>query len=238
VRKDKPSQTDPVHPAETDQPTAPGATPRQPASGGETPQAPDTAGRGAASEQPAAAQPAGQTVAAAAKGQEEPSPLESLRAELHAANDRALRMQAELDNYRKRAARELQEERRYANLPLMRDLVPVLDNLDRAIGAAEKQPDGASLLEGVKLVARQFEEVLGRHHCVRIQAHNEPFDPHLHEAVSQQPSDEHPAGTVLLVTQAGYQLHDRVVRPSQVIVSGEDKSGGKRKAEEKKKESQ
>lgn len=234
MRKNKPSQTDRANPAEAAQPTTRGATPQQPASEGKMPQAPEAPGAAATLGEPAADQAAGQLAAAAEKGQEEVSPLESLRAELQEAKVRALRMQAELENYRKRAARELQEERRYANLPLMRDLVPVLDNLDRAIEAAEKQHDVGGLLEGVKLVARQFEEVLQRHYCVRIQALNEPFDPHLHQAILQQSSDEHPVGTVLLVTQAGYQLHDRVVRPSQVIVSGENKSGERRNEEEKK----
>lgn len=154
--------------------------------------------------------------------EEEACSADSLQAELQEAKDRALRIQAELENYRKRAAREMQDERRYANLPLMRDLLPVLDNMDRAIEAAEKTHDTADLLEGIKMVAQQFAEVLERHDCVRIPALNEPFDPHLHEAVSQRPSDEHPVGTVVIETQSGFQLHDRVVRPSQVIVSSAD----------------
>ena len=167
--------------------------------------------------------------------QQQSDPLESLRTELNEAQDRALRMQAELENYRKRAAREMQEQRRYAQLPLMRDLLPVLDNMDRAIEAAEKTHDTADLLEGVKMVARQLAEVLERHHCVRIRALGEPFDPHLHEAILQQPSDEHPGGTVMQVTQTGFLLHDRVVRPSQVIVSGANELGeaGQEDAEEK-----
>lgn len=238
MRKNRPSQTDRANTAEADQPTTRGETLQQPASEGERPQAPEAPGGAATLGESAADQSTGQPAAAAEKGREEVSPLESLRAELQEAKDRTLRVQAELENYRKRAARELQEDRRYANLPLMRDLVPVLDNLDRAIEAAEKQHDVGGLLEGVKLVARQFEEVLQRHYCIRIQALNEPFDPHLHQAILQQSSDEHPVGTVLLVTQAGYQLHDRVVRPSQVIVSGENKSGEERKAKaEEKKES-
>ena len=147
--------------------------------------------------------------------------LAQLRAELADAKDRVLRSQAELENYRKRVARQSADERRYANLPMMRDLLPVLDNMQRAIDSAEQTDDAAGLLEGVKMVAQQFEGALSRHHCVQIEALNEPFDPHRHEAVSQQPSGEHPANTVLLVTQTGFQLHDRVVRPSQVIVSTE-----------------
>ena len=133
--------------------------------------------------------------------------------------DRELRSQAELDNYRKRAARELDERLRYANMALLRDLLPVVDNVDRAIDAAEKNADAAALLEGFKMVHKQLGDALARHHCRPIDALNEPFDPHKHHAVMQQPSAEHPANTVLMVTQNGYELHDRVVRPSQVIVS-------------------
>ena len=146
-------------------------------------------------------------------------PQQKLRAELAVAKDRELRAHAELDNSRKRAARELDEQRRYANLSLLRDLLPVLDNVDRAIEAADKNADPAALLEGFKMVSQQLGEVLKQHHCTRIEALHAPFDPNVHHAVMQQPSDEHPANTVLMVTQNGYQLHDRVVRPSQVIVS-------------------
>ncbi len=144
---------------------------------------------------------------------------ETLRGDVQQAEDRALRSQAELENFRKRVARERNEDLRYANLPLMRDLLPVLDNMNRAIEAAEKTHDTADLLQGVKIVAQQFQRVLEQYGCVQIEALGKPFDPNLHESISQQPSDEHPAGTVVLVTQTGFQLHDRVVRPSQVIVS-------------------
>jgi molecular chaperone GrpE len=145
--------------------------------------------------------------------------VERLQAELAAAKDRELRVHAELDNFRKRAARELDERLRYANLPLLRDLLPVIDNIERAIEAAEKSADASALLEGFKMVDQQLGDVLKRHHCTRIEALHAPFDPNVHHAVMQQPSEEHPANTVLMVTQNGYQLHDRVVRPSQVIVS-------------------
>jgi len=145
--------------------------------------------------------------------------LEQLRSDLEAAKDRVLRSQAELENYRKRAAREIDENRRYAELPLIRDLLPALDNIERAIAAAENSQEVAVLLDGIKLVARQLEEVFDRHHCKRIGALHLPFDPHLHHAISQQSTSEFPPNTVVLVAQPGFQLHDRVVRPSQVIVS-------------------
>jgi molecular chaperone GrpE len=151
--------------------------------------------------------------------------LALLRAELEEAKDRGLRSRAELENYKKRAARQIEEERRYANLPLMRDLLPVLDNVGRAIESAEKNQDAAGLLDGVKMVARQFHDVFRRHDCREIEALDKPFDPHLHQAVSQQPSDEYPPNTVVNVLNSGFQLHDRVVRPSQVIVSTAKEEG-------------
>jgi len=151
--------------------------------------------------------------------------LSDLRGELEEVKDRSLRAQAELENYRKRAARQMEEERRYASLPLLADLLPVWDNTVRAIEAAEKTPDVAKLLEGFKIVAGQLERVLAAHHCTRIQALHEPFDPHRHQAISQQPSAEYPPNTVLLVAQEGFLFHDRVVRPSQVIVASAPPAG-------------
>jgi molecular chaperone GrpE len=168
--------------------------------------------------QAAGAELAAETVEtqAAAAGEDT---LAQLQGELQAAKDRELRVHAELDNYRKRAARELEDRSRYANMGLLRDLLPVLDNVERAIQAAENNADAAAILDGFRLVQQQLEDALGRHHCTRIEALHQPFDPHVHHAVMQQPSEEFPANTVLMVTQNGYQLHDRVVRPSQVIVS-------------------
>lgn len=144
---------------------------------------------------------------------------ERLQAELAEADNRVLRAQAELENFRKRVYRQMDEERKYADLPLLRDLLPVIDNLERAIEAAEQNENSSSLLEGVKMVAQQFSAVLEQHHCKRIDAKGETFDPHLHEALAKQPSEECPAGCVVDVMQVGYELHDRVVRPSQVFVS-------------------
>jgi molecular chaperone GrpE len=148
--------------------------------------------------------------------------IAKLRADLAAAQDLQLRALAELDNYRKRAAREMQEQLRYAQLPLMRDVLPVLDNIQRAIDAAEKTHDTAALLDGITLVAQQLRDVLKRHHCTPIEALHAPFDPHVHEAILQQPSAELPPNTVVQEVRPGYRLFDRVVRPSQVIVSTKD----------------
>jgi len=144
---------------------------------------------------------------------------QAVAAELAAANDRALRLQAEMQNLRNRTSREIADERRYATLPVMRELLPVIDNIDRAIEAAQKAGEPENLLEGFRLVRQQLVTILDHHHCERIEADGQPFDPHFHEAILQQPSPDVPAGNVSLVTQTGYRMHDRVVRPAQVIVS-------------------
>ncbi|HTU25281.1 MAG TPA: nucleotide exchange factor GrpE [Pirellulales bacterium] len=154
--------------------------------------------------------------------------LEQLRGDLREATDRVLRAQADLENYRKRARRELEDERRYANLPLLRDLLPVVDNIQRAIAAAEKSSDSGGLLDGIRMVASSLETTLARHHCKRIEALNQPFDPAFHEAIAQQPSASVPPHTVVAVAQEGYVLYDRVVRPSQVVVSTVPASDGAR----------
>ena len=145
--------------------------------------------------------------------------LEQLRRQAAEAQDRYLRGQAELDNTRKRLRREMDDERRYAELSLLADLLPVIDNINRAVEAAEKNADAASLLSGFKMVGQQLDRVLEKHHVKLIEAEGQPFDPAVHEAIMQRPSENHPPGTVIGVGQVGYKLHDRVVRPAQVIVS-------------------
>lgn len=139
--------------------------------------------------------------------------------ELAEARQRALRLQAELENYRKRTQRIMDEERKYCGLPLMRDLLEVVDNLERATSAADQDAANAGLLEGVKIVANQFKAVLRKHHCLPIEAEGQPFDPHFHQAIAHFPNEQYEPGTVSNVHQVGYRLHDRVVRPTQVIVA-------------------
>ena len=145
--------------------------------------------------------------------------LDDLGPRLKEADDRALRAQAELENFRKRARRDMDEQRRYANLPLVGDLLPAIDNLDRAVEAAEKDENATGLLAGVKMVAEQIRAILAQHSCVRIEANERPFDPNVHEAIAQEPSNDVPAGNVTRVVRSGYQLHERVIRPAQVMVS-------------------
>lgn len=152
-------------------------------------------------------------------GSEEQPASNSNEDALAIERDRVLRLTAELQNLRNRQTRELADLRTYAPIDLMRDMLPVLDNIDRAIDAASKTGEGESLLEGIRLVRGQLASALAQHGCVEIAAEGEAFDPDRHQAILQKPSLEVPAGEVMMVTQAGYQLHDRVVRAAQVIVS-------------------
>ncbi len=145
--------------------------------------------------------------------------VQELERELQAAQDRALRAQAELENVRRRLQRDLDDALRYANLPLLTDLLPVLDNVSRAIDACDKGGDLAVLVAGVKMVSQQIGAVLDKHHCVQIPAMDQPFDPGVHQAVAQQTVEGRAANTVVAVAQAGFRLHDRVLRPALVVVS-------------------
>jgi molecular chaperone GrpE len=139
------------------------------------------------------------------------------------ARDQYLKMasqtQADFENYQKRAARDRAEEKRYANFPFAGDLLPALDNLARALAAAQQANDNGPLVQGITMVQKQLLDALRRHGVNRVEAHGRPFDPNLHQAVMQQPTTEHPPMTVLQVLEQGYQLHDRVLRPARVVVA-------------------
>lgn len=146
--------------------------------------------------------------------------LDTLSEQLAESRKRELQAQAELENFRKRILRDTEQQLRFAAMPLLRDLLDVVDNLHRAReAAAGNAGSGNALLEGVTLVQQQLLEILRKHNCTRIESVGQPFDPNYHEAISQMPSEEHPAGHVALEAAAGYKLYDRVVRPAQVLVS-------------------
>ena len=147
--------------------------------------------------------------------------LDRLRKELATANDRLLRHQADFENFRKRAMRERQEQQQYGGQNLVKDLVSVVDNLDRAVDHAQQSEggDSKSLLQGVELVQREFLAVLAKHNIHEIEADGRPFDPNVHEAMAQAPSASVPPNTVVSVFQKGYQLHDRLIRPARVVVA-------------------
>jgi molecular chaperone GrpE len=132
-------------------------------------------------------------------------------------DDRLLRLAADFENYKKRAARERQEYVTLANERLIAELIPILDDLERALAAAEQHQE-AQLEEGVSLVHRSLASLLERHGVMPIETDGK-FDPHVHEALLSQPSEAE-EGSVIDVVQKGYKLGDRVVRPARVVVAG------------------
>jgi len=145
--------------------------------------------------------------------------LEDARRELQDKQDRLLRALAEADNVRRRAQREREDYLKYANESLVRDLVPVLDNLDRALGAARAAGNAANVVEGVELIQRELLKVLERAGVTRYSAVGERFDPTRHEAISRVVSVEQPPGTVVHEIGPGYLLNGRVVRAALVAVA-------------------
>jgi molecular chaperone GrpE len=131
----------------------------------------------------------------------------------------AQRVQADFENYRKRAVRDQERLVAHAHERLVRELLPVLDDLERALEAAARHEE-AQLVDGVQLVERALRGALAKEGLTEIETAG-PFDPHVHEALLTQPSAEMEPGTVLEVVQRGYRLGDRVVRPARVIVSSE-----------------
>jgi molecular chaperone GrpE len=148
--------------------------------------------------------------------QPEVGELEALKRERDELVDTAQRVQAEFDNFRRRTARERTELVTLANERLVKELLPVLDDLTRALEAAEKHEE-ATLEEGVRLVHRQLAQILEKEGLAEIETEG-VFDPHVHEALLSQPSDAE-SGSVIEVLQKGYRLGDRVLRPARVIVA-------------------
>jgi molecular chaperone GrpE len=143
----------------------------------------------------------------------------SLEAQVAELQERLLRTQAELENFRKRSRREYDDAQRYREIDVLRDLLPVLDNVLRAIEACDKTGDLETLKSGFRMTAQQIEKLLGAHGCQTIETDGTAFDPAVHDAILQQQIPGTAAGTIVGTASRGYKLHDRVVRPAQVIVA-------------------
>lgn len=142
--------------------------------------------------------------------------LETKTAELGAMKDQLLRLGADFENLRKRAAREADEARKFGVERFARDVLPVVDNLERALQHAK---GGDPVVDGVKMVAKQFVDILGQFGIKAIDAQGKPFDPEKHEALSQIPAPGVAAGTVVAEMQRGYMIHDRLLRAAQVAIA-------------------
>jgi molecular chaperone GrpE len=162
--------------------------------------------------------------------------IERIKAEAEAARDRLLRAAAEYENFKKRAEREKEEAMKFIAESIVLDIIPILDNLDRAIKSAKSDENRnfEALLQGIEMIHRQMLNVLEKYGVGVIEAEGRPFDPRVHEAILQVTSDEHPENTVVQEFEKGYLLHDKVIRPAKVIVSKlpEPKEEGRQETEE------
>jgi molecular chaperone GrpE len=150
--------------------------------------------------------------------------------------DQLLRLAADFQNFRKRATREMDEARRHGSEKVLLGLLPVLDNLERAVSHSGQ--DDSPIAEGVRMVAKQFVDVLGTFGVTGFESVGEPFDPERHEAMSQVVSEDFPPGAIVEQMLKGYLMHDRLLRPAQVIVAAaparqaEDEAAGEGEGED------
>ncbi|MDO5554954.1 MAG: nucleotide exchange factor GrpE [Planctomycetia bacterium] len=144
---------------------------------------------------------------------------DALHQDLEEAKERGLRALAELENYRARTSRIMAEDRKYAAVDLARAVLPIWDNMSRALEAAEKDANLAALIDGLRMMHKQFVDVLKAHHIEKIDAVGQMFDPHIHESIAQLPNAEVAPNTIIAETQPGFRLYDRIIRPAQVVLA-------------------
>jgi len=160
----------------------------------------------------------GAAAAAGPPAAEETGELERLRQLYEEEHDKYLRAVAELQNYKRRSTREQAQRMQYANQELLARIIPIMDNLHRALEHQE-HAGSEEFARGVELVVQQFHEMLLSFGVEPVEAHGKPFDPTVHEAVGRVETTEVPEGTVLSVDTPGYCLHDRCLRPAKVVVA-------------------
>ncbi len=164
--------------------------------------------------------------------------VESLEQEAKEAHDRFLRVSAEFENYKKRAAREMDNFRKFANESFVKEMLTVVDNLDRAIeSSSNDEHANTSVVEGVNMTLNEILKVFEQFGVRPFESLGKTFDPGFHQAVMQEENEDHPDNTVLNELQKGYLIHDRLLRPAMVVVSKtkEKPENQEVKAEEKKK---
>ncbi len=145
--------------------------------------------------------------------------LEDSEAEAKMAHDRFLRVSAEFENYKKRAQREVDDFRKYANEAILKELLTVVDNLERAVESSSDKCENGQLLEGIDLTLKEILKVFEKFSVKPIEALEHEFDPAVHQAVLQEASEAHAENMVIREFQKGYTIHDRLLRPAMVVVS-------------------
>lgn len=148
------------------------------------------------------------------------SQMDALNQELAAARDQLLRAHADVQNIRRRAEQDIEKAHKFGQEKLVGDLLPVVDNLERALAAMNVDDEALkAVIEGVELTLRSLQDTLQKHSVVAIDPHGEPFDPQVHQAMAMVDSPDAEPNTVVNVFQKGYSLHGRLVRPAMVVVS-------------------
>lgn len=150
---------------------------------------------------------------------EEQTELDRVAQERDEIQERLLRLQADFENFRRRTQKEKETDRKYRSQSLAEELIPVLDNFERALQAEVKEDANKGFVEGVKMVYNQLWSALEKEGVEEIKAKGETFDPHVHQAMMQVEEEGYESNTVIEVLQTGYKLHDRVIRPAMVKVN-------------------
>lgn len=145
--------------------------------------------------------------------------IQALKEEIQAEKDKALRAYAELENFRKRKEAEVESFKKYAQEKFILGLLPVLDSFDRACEHGKSQTQAQEIMEGFMLIQKQFHAVIEKSGVVAIEALDQQFDPHQHQAVMEEEVENVASGTVIKEMQKGYSLHQKVIRPSMVVVA-------------------
>ena len=159
--------------------------------------------------------------------------IEKAETEAKEAYDRFLRASAELENYKKRTQKEMAEFRKYANASLVKELLGVVDNLERAIESSNGSNEDGQLSEGLDLTLKELLKIFKTFHASPIESLGKPFDPCYHQAMMQQETTDQPENIVLDELQKGYMIHDRLLRPAMVVVSTSPADSGKDDENEK-----
>ncbi len=168
--------------------------------------------------QPASLSEVGEECASMTPEQGEDS-LDRARKEAAENRDRWMRAVAELENYKKRTLQEKSRLLKYKNEELLRDLLPIVDNMERALGHCDVAGKCDPLTEGVSMIAGMFRDTLSRYGVTEIKSLGEPFNPHVHEALARIPLEDRPPNTVVEVLEKGYLYQERLLRPAKVVVS-------------------
>jgi molecular chaperone GrpE len=153
------------------------------------------------------------------KTQPPPDPLAQARAEADKYKDQWMRSAADFDNFRKRARRELEDARKGGREELLKELLPVFDNLERGIQSAQRASDPKAVADGFVMVLKQFTDTLARVNITKVPTTGSMFDPQVHEAIQQVETSDHPPGTIVAEVQPGYLNGDRLVRAAMVVVA-------------------